>query len=202
MPRYPFDPPSMPGRTAPPTPATPPMQWQWQQNAQPGPLSPPPPKPQRINDLPKINPGDNLSAGDTINYAGNLTDWFFKAFGPLQGQTADIYSQALSGNIPGAVEPLIAGRVGQVNAAIPHAQRQVTDTTAPGGAQTEALTNLSQQGISERAKAVQEILGPLQAQGLEMGSNVAARAIQNLLGIGGLRVGLKAADNGGGGKKK
>lgn len=200
MPRYPFEAPN-PLRPNNPQGLPPmPQQYSMQSAGQSTPMAPPP-MPKGIHDLPKIHPGDNLSAGDTINYTGDIADWYFKAFGPLQGMSSDILQQALSGNIPGATAPLIAGQLGQVNAAIPQAQRQITDTTPQGGAQIEALTNLSQQGVSERAKAVQSILGPLQAQAMEAGQNVAARVIQSLLGAGGLRVGLKAADNGGGGKK-
>lgn len=194
MPRLPYEPPN-PLQPNNPQGLPPPPRQSMAQSAPATPVG------SNIADLPKIHPGDNLSAGDTINYTGNITNDFFKTWSPFQDMTADMLMQALSGNIPGATAPLIAGRMSAVNAAIPQAQRQITDATPQGGAQIEALTNLSQQGVSERAKAVQDVLGPLQAQGMEMGTNVAARAIQYLLGAGGLRVGLKAANNGGGGKK-
>lgn len=162
----------------------------------------PPKKPKQVGfeDIPPIRDGDNLSIGDAVNYSANAANQYFKDLGPLQAMVADLYKNAMGGNIPEAVAPLIAGRMASTGAAIPQAQRIATDTMAPGGALQETLANIPQQMIAQRAQATQDVLEPLQAGAIDAGSNVTARGIQPLMSAAQIRVGQKAAENSGGKK--
>lgn len=162
----------------------------------------PPPKPKvpGFQDFPDIHSGDNFSIGDAVNYSANASNDYLKDFGGLQDTVASLWKQVLAGDIPGAVTPLIAGRLSATRAAIPQAQRLATDTMAPGGKLQETLANIPQQMVAQQAQGTQDILGPLQSGAIDAGSNVMMRAIAPLMQAAQIRVGQKAAENGGGKK--
>jgi hypothetical protein len=139
-----------------------------------------------------------IQIGDIANTVGGLGGSYWRDFGGLQPQVANIFQSILNGQAPDALLPMLSGIFGQIDSAKNTAGRNMNDKLS-GGALAQGIMGNEENAAQQKAGAFQNLLSNLMGGAVDAGSNAMARATNPLLAVGGLRTQQKAANNAGGG---